>query len=221
MREAFIGIDVTDSGCGMSEEVQEHIFEPFYSTKPASRGTGLGLATVHGVIRQNGGTITVKSELGKGTRFEMVLPAVELHVDEAPDSNTIHEVPAKICVLVIEDDDTVRHTVSRFLTSSGFEVVTCRGLSDALEQLSNGHDIQLILSDVILEHESGPKTVAALRGHCPDAPVIFMSGHTHERVSKERVDLGGNAFIAKPFSRKELLGKVHEALDDTPGNGVD
>ena len=212
----FVELRVTDNGAGISASVITHIFEPFYSTKDASRGTGLGLATVYGIAKQNGGTVLVTSEEGKGAAFTVLFPRCDRAPSTAtpaplapPSINNAHET-----ILLVEDESTVLKVTARMLTTAGYQVHSAQTSLQAhelIKQESSG--IDLLLSDVILPEISGPQLANQLRRHIPDLRCLFMSGYTADALSSADNWNETTHFIAKPFTKPELLKKIQSTLD--------
>jgi signal transduction histidine kinase len=207
-------LTVSDTGCGMDRETQSHIFEPFFTTKDRNKGTGLGLASVYGTVRQSGGCITVSSKLGEGTTVQIYLPRVEgaAEVLEMP-----RVLPRSFkgveTVLVVEDDDAVRRMTREILMIKGYKVLDARSGADAL-YLMEGHKdtIDLVLTDVSMPgmkgHELGQRLVELHSG----VRLLYMSAYTEDAILDNGVLCPGMAFIEKPFSADELARKVREVL---------
>jgi len=214
---------VSDTGEGMSRATMERIFEPFFTTKPVGKGTGLGLATVYGIVTQAGGHITVYSEVGRGSTFRVYLPALPTPVTEAPDPAPAAESPAggAETILVCEDDDAVRQLVAHMLRREGYTVVTAADGEDALRR-SAAFDgtIHLLISDVIMPDINGRRLTETLLEQRPDLRTLYMSGYTADIIAHHGVLDDNVEFLAKPFSRRALLRRVREVLDgvrtDTP-----
>ncbi len=212
-------LTVTDTGCGMDPEVKEHIFEPFFTTKPAGKGTGLGLATVYGVVKQSGGHIWVESARGVGSRFEIYFPtvneAVTLHATPKP---TLYHARNAETVLLAEDEDAVRDLASQFLTSAGYNVLMADDGERALKLAQNySGKIDLLITDVVMPRMRGPELAARLKRERPDVKVIFMSGYIdHDTISGE-YPIDDSDFVQKPFSRGLLVQKTaHVLRDESP-----
>ncbi len=211
----WVLLSVSDTGCGISEEIRPRIFEPFFTTKDETRGTGLGLSTVYGIIRQNGGTITVESAVDRGTTFKIYLPRVE---ESAADPGKIpeSELPSGKgeSVLVVEDDDAVREMTADTLRVLGYRVTAAENAEKALglfEERDGGFD--LVLSDVVMPGMNGPKMVAAILEKNPDMKILYMSGYAENTIMKHGVPKQGMHFLSKPFRSGELAAKVREILD--------
>ena len=210
---SYVMLAVSDNGIGMDAEVQSHIFEPFFTTKEQGKGTGLGLATVYGIIRQNGGYVSVYSQLGAGATFRIYLPRVE----NVPVPRTLPTVSPRggtETILVAEDEPAVRNLTRRILESHGYMVMTASGAEEALE-MSRGFKgpIHLLLTDVIMPGMSGPQLADRMASERKDARVLFMSGYTDTAISHHGVLEPGIWFLQKPFSPVGLAEKVREVLD--------
>ncbi len=212
----YISISVTDNGSGMSDEVKEHLFEPFFTTKDDHRGSGLGLATSYGSVRQSGGQILVKSRLGHGTTVTIYLPRVPapppLAYKRPADKNLPNGTET---ILVLEDDVSVRHISVRVLRSLGYEVMEAANGEDAKQLISthSPHKIHLLLTDMVMPQMSGRHFADWLRFSNPETRVLFISGyleeslHPHDRRDHEMF------FLQKPFDSEQLAVKVREVLD--------
>ncbi len=208
----YVLIAISDRGMGMSPSVMEHAFEPFFSTKPVGKGTGLGLATVHGAVKQNGGHVGVYSEIDRGTTIKVYLPAVD---EAAPvvDSSPPVEVSARETVLVVEDEPLVRDLTVRLLASAGFTVLQAPSGEQALLVASEfDGDIHLLVSDVVMPKMSGPALADELVRTRPTMKVLFVSGYTDQAIVHHGVLAQGVEFLAKPFGRDKLLGRVRKIL---------
>lgn len=210
-------IKVTDSGCGIPKENLTRIFEPFFTTKEVGEGTGLGLATVYGIIRQTDGFLDVESKVGKGTSFVIYLPRAT-ETEEEEEDNDATETEAKDltgteCILLVEDEDAVRTFSQRALTNKGYDVIAADCGDSALELLDENKDqkIDLLVTDVVMPGIDGPTLAQRMRQDSPDLRIIFMSGYTEDRLKDH---MGDNIFfLPKPFTLKQLAEKVKEVLD--------
>ena len=211
----YVLVAVSDTGVGMTPEVQAHIFEPFFTTKGPERGTGLGLATVYGIVKQSGGNIWVYSEPGRGATFKVYLPRAEgdppgtLVVDPPPPPQRGHET-----VLLVEDDDKVREVVSLALREAGYGVLEARGGASALA-LAAAHQtrVHLIITDLVMPGMSGRELVDRFRAKHPETRALFMSGYT-DATAHQRGGLPPDAaFIQKPFAPSSLARKVRDVLE--------
>jgi nitrogen-specific signal transduction histidine kinase/CheY-like chemotaxis protein len=210
-------LTVRDTGHGMSDEVQAHLFEPFFTTKEQGQGSGLGLSTVFGIVRRNGGHICVESHKGEGTSFEIYLPRDRAIKDEIPAQFLWAEMAASTMeretVLVVEDDVGVRHMATRVLVSYGYHVLEAEGGPEAL-QISEQYEkpIHLLLADVVMPQMNGRQLVNRLRGQRPGIPVLYISGWADNAIMQLDVLPPNTAFLPKPFSVEELILKVRALM---------
>ncbi len=212
-----VQVEVEDTGSGMTTEVLQRVFEPFFTTKELGYGTGLGLATVYGLVRQAGGHIAVRSTLGEGTTFIVRLPRV---ADAAPTpvaSNRGEAIGGPETILLVEDDDGVRTFSERVLRQSGYNVRVARSGVEA-ETLASSMDAapDLLFSDVIMPGMSGPQLAEQLQRRWPALRTLFASGYTEDRLDTSRLD-GATTFLAKPYGRQQLLDTVRSVLDAAKG----
>jgi two-component system cell cycle sensor histidine kinase/response regulator CckA len=214
----YVCIAVTDTGCGMSPEVLARVFEPFFTTKESGKGTGLGLATVYGIVKQSGGHITVYSEVSHGTTFKIYLPLTEEPVS-APDIVALGDfVPAGTeTILLVEDEDSLREVTRLYLVNKGYFVSTAANAEaavTAVERESRG--IDLLLTDVVLPGTSGVDLAQRLTAHNPQLRVLFMSGYTADAIVHHGGHAADFAFLSKPFSLSTLAKKIRSVLDARP-----
>jgi CheY-like chemotaxis protein len=208
-------LSVQDTGSGMSDHTLHHLFEPFFTTKERGKGTGLGLATVYGIVQQSGGTVAAQSELGKGSRFTLSLPCAE-PAEASPSATAAEPQPPKGgngTVLVVEDEAAVRKLVTRVLRGAGYEVLEAFGGAVAV-QLARNHpgQIHLIVVDVVMPGMNGRETAEAIAKVRPGIPALFISGYTDEIIARHGVLEAGVQLLAKPFTSRELLGRVQQLL---------
>jgi CheY-like chemotaxis protein len=207
---------VSDTGCGMTPETQAHIFEPFFTTKEIGKGTGLGLATVYGIVKQSGGAIGVYSEVGRGTTFRVYLPSVS---DPAPRAKAVRGsaefARGSEHILLVEDESLVRELITKILTSCGYTVIAASEPREAIP-LAEAASIDLLLTDTVMPHMSGPELAAYLTPRRPDMRVLFMSGYAGSHVVHGGGLPDGSAFLSKPFTAEALANKVREVLDRAP-----
>lgn len=212
----YVRLRVSDTGAGMDKVTLDHVFEPFFTTKPRGQGTGLGLATVYGIVTQAGGTIDVYSEQGLGTRVSVLLPAT----DQAPTAAVaIPDAPrarASETVLVVEDSDDLREIVDRILTQSGYQVMVASNGAAALEMARGyaGH-IDLLLTDVIMPHMQGNELAPRLIEVRPDLRVLYMSGFAQPALGANGTLAPAVALMDKPFNEPTLLARVRQVLEAT------
>lgn len=209
----YVLVSVEDTGCGMDEATKSRIFDPFFTTKPVGRGTGLGLSSVYGIVKQSAGIIAVDSQPGEGTKFRIYLPSVDAQVEEARVAAQNPEAGSE-SILLVEDEDAVRDITAQGLQRLGYHVI-CAKNAGAAKQICAQHDtsIDVLLTDVIMPDMNGPQLARALKTVRPEMRVLFMSGYTHDSLmecgfSTESVDL-----INKPFTFDQLHRKLREVLD--------
>jgi PAS domain S-box-containing protein len=211
----YVHLAVSDTGVGMSEEIRTRVFEPFFTTKEKGRGTGLGLATVYGIVKQSGGYIWVSSTPRAGATFNIYLPRVdEKPLPVVPNLQVRSEYPRGTeTVLLLEDDDSLRQVTCEFLTASGYNVLQA-GRGEAAIDLANQHRgaIPLIVSDVVLPEMSGPSAVSKLQVLHPEMQVLYVSGYAEVPVAQQLI-AEGTIVMPKPVSRMDLLKKVNEMLN--------
>jgi PAS domain S-box-containing protein len=219
----FVRITVSDTGCGMAPETLERLFEPFFTTKPVGKGTGLGLATVYGIVEQNRGFIEVQSRVGRGTVFCVHLPRHEEAGEPARDleEGATEQVPGGgETVLLVEDDPAILNIVTLMLGQLGYRLLVANSPSKAIELVKRSHGgIDLLITDVIMPEMNGRDLVDHLTREYPGLKAIFMSGYTADIIARHGVLEGGINFIQKPFSWKDLAHRVRNVLDSrlTPG----
>ncbi|MBH0236887.1 cell cycle histidine kinase CckA [Methylobrevis albus] len=214
----YVLIDVADTGTGMTADVMEKIFEPFFSTKEVGKGTGLGLSTVYGIVKQTGGYIYPESELGKGTTFRIFLPRHIPVAEEAP-KKVVEPTPAlsdltgTATILLVEDEEAVRAFAARALASRGYTVHEAGSGTEALEVMERtGGNIDLVVSDVVMPEMDGPSLLRELRKTRPDLKIIFVSGYAEDAFKKNLPENEKFHFLPKPFSLKQLATTVKETL---------
>ena len=207
----YVSLSVADTGIGMSPEVRERIFEPFFTTKGQGKGTGLGLATVYGVVHQSGGTIQVTSEVGKGSTFRVLMPQVTKAVEGATASETQRSVGSET-ILLVEDESALRDMTARMLESAGYRVVTAQSGTDALELLKEYPEIALVITDVVMPGMSGSDLAQEVSARRPNLHVLFVSGYTDDKLGPVLTSHGAN-FLPKPFTVAALTRKVRQVID--------
>jgi two-component system cell cycle sensor histidine kinase/response regulator CckA len=211
----YVMIAVSDTGIGMDAETKSHLFEPFFTTKTPGKGTGLGLATAYGIVKQSDGYIWVYSEPGQGTTFKIYLPRVEEIVEPKPASPSTSLLPAgSETILLVEDEEGVRRLVRTILGAQGYTVLEATDGAAALGLLER-HDgpIHLVLTDVVMPGLSGPELSCRVADIRPAARVLFMSGYTEDAMIRHGVLAKGTILLEKPFTPSSLLRKVREVLD--------
>ena len=211
----YVLLSVTDNGTGMSPEVQSRIFEPFYTTKPKGHGTGLGLATVYGIVKQSSGYIWVYSEAGKGTTFKIYLPRTDeaLQPKELVPSNLTKSLASLTgSVLLVEDDPAVRNLTHMFLEEAGLSVIEAASAEDALDMSRwKRDDLRLLVTDLMLPGKDGVSLATELLSRFPELKVILISGYT-EHGLPDPMSVKGAKFLSKPFSRCELIERAVSLL---------
>ena len=217
----YVQLVFTDTGTGMDAETQAHIFEPFFTTKERGKGTGLGLATSYGVVKQSNGYIWVYSERGKGTTFQICLPRVEAAVQaESPEKCQPRSWQGEETILLVEDEDSLRTVTRDLLLQNGFEVLEADGGLQGLESAQRHHGpIHLLLTDVVMSVINGPTLAEKLAASHPEMKVLYMSGYTDYVIGRNGNLESGTHLLAKPYTRETLLRKVRAVLDlDTVTN---
>ncbi|HEY4951161.1 MAG TPA: CHASE4 domain-containing protein [Candidatus Acidoferrales bacterium] len=214
----YVMLTVSDSGIGMDAATQARIFEPFFTTKSQGRGTGLGLATVYGVVKQSGGYVWVYSEVGHGTTFKVYLPMVQAPVEKkAPEKPESGHEPGTETILFVEDEQSVRELVREYLTARGYQVLDAGDGVEALKIASTHKGkIHLLITDVVMPRLSGRELAARLAATRSDLKVLYISGYTDDSVFRHGVLEGGMAFLQKPFNLKALATKIRGILDGVP-----
>ncbi|MGB4785182.1 MAG: ATP-binding protein, partial [Candidatus Acidiferrum sp.] len=209
---------VTDNGCGMDEETQSRIFEPFYTTKELGKGTGLGLATVYGIIKQSGGFIWVYSEPGQGTSFKVYLPRIDKPTTPPPSINTPAELrKGTETILLVENAEPLRTLAKEFLKGGGYAVLEAENGKEALQiAISFGGTIHLLLTDVIMPGMGGKQLALHLSGLRPATRVLYMSGYPNDGIVHSGILATGVVLLEKPFTREILLRRVRQVLDESP-----
>lgn len=210
----YLMLAVSDNGTGMDEATRMRIFEPFFTTKELGKGTGLGLATVYGIVKQSGGDIWVYSEPGRGTTFKIYFPSAEQKL-EAVQERKAELLPARrqgITILLAEDDQIMRRVTKKMLEEHGYKVIEADGGQSALHVIRADHTrIDLLLTDVVMKGMSGPELVLQLMDSHPEMKVVYMSGYTGELIANQGVD-SGIRLLEKPFTRASLLQVIDAAL---------
>jgi len=211
----YILLAVADTGDGMDESIKANLFEPFFTTKELGKGTGLGLATVYGIIKQCGGQITVESQLGHGSTFKIYLPQVEEEtVTVVPEPESLPLLSGNEIVLLVEDDKTVRNLACRILRSSGYAVLEASNGAEALRRCEQHYGpLHLLLIDVVMPQMSGREVAQRLTRSRPELKVLYMSGYTDDSILRHGVLDEEIAFLHKPFTPEALTRKVREVLD--------
>ena len=205
---------VTDTGIGMDAETQAHIFEPFFTTKEKGKGTGLGLATVYGVVKQSGGFVWVYSEPNQGTTFKIYLPCAE-GIASAKERPTL-ETPRRgsETVLLVEDEKGVRELTCEYLEANGYSVMMAENGDQAIEIASkHAGNIHLLLTDVVMPGMSGRELAVKIEAIRPGIKVLYMSGYTDQAIVHHGILAADAVVLQKPFTLNSLAGKLRQALD--------
>jgi CheY-like chemotaxis protein len=212
----WVELSVGDSGCGMDAETKARIFEPFFTTKPAGRGTGLGLATVFGIVKQAGGFLDVDSEVGVGTTFRLFFPvadeaAVAAASPEAP------AAPATSCggetLLLVEDEEEIRELAIIMLEGKGYHVIPAADAEEAIVKAEQyGGGIQALITDVVMPRINGVQLAEILAKKLPTLRILFVSGHCRESVSTEALSSNRAEYLQKPYRSDTLIAAVQQVL---------
>ncbi len=211
----YVVLAASDTGSGMDGATVARIFEPFFTTKEIGKGTGLGLATVYGIVKQSAGHILVYSELGHGTTFKIYLPSADHKIGLAsqPEEETVSPKRHGTTILLVEDDELMRGLTSQMLREHGYDVIEADDGKSALESVAtHSGPIDLLLTDVVMRRMSGPELVERLSATNPTLKVVFMSGYTGELIAEREVLKRGITLLEKPFSRTALLNTIHTTL---------
>jgi nitrogen-specific signal transduction histidine kinase/CheY-like chemotaxis protein len=214
---SYVLLRVSDTGEGMSDEVQRHVFEPFFTTKAPGKGTGLGLATVYGVVTQSGGQITFRSRPGVGTSFEILLPRSVEQQSQVPLERP--RAPRRVTetVLVVEDDAAAREVTVRALREAGYRALVAVDARQALHVFGAADGgVDLLVTDLVMPGGTGKDVAEALRACQPSLRVLYVSGYTQDIIVHQGVLDAGVAFLPKPFTPSALLAKIGEVLDGAP-----
>jgi two-component system cell cycle sensor histidine kinase/response regulator CckA len=208
-------ISVADTGCGMDEETQKKIFEPFYTTKEVGKGTGLGMAIIYGIVKQHNGYINIYSEPGNGTTFRVYLPLLTEEKNDVYDTRNYEPPKGGIeTILLVEDDVTVRELHRMILEEAGYTIIEAIDGQDALAKfMEHQSAIDLLTTDVIMPKIDGKRLFLEIQRFCPEIKVLFMSGYTKDIVIEKGILDDESNFIAKPVTSSDLLVKVRNILD--------
>ena len=218
---AYVMLAVTDTGCGMDRDTQSHLFEPFFTTKDQSKGMGLGLSTLYGIVKQNEGYVVVTSRPGQGTRFKIYLPAVQENIGELnPVKVCAGPYPGAEVILLVEDQELVRHFVGELLRSWGYTVLEASNGNEALSTSKRQKGpIGLMVTDVEMPEMSGRELASHLSPLRPEMKVLFMSGYTMETFGQDGMAQAGTEFLQKPFTATALMSKLKDLLGAGPPSG--
>jgi nitrogen-specific signal transduction histidine kinase/ActR/RegA family two-component response regulator len=219
----YITLSIADTGIGMSEETLSHVFEPFFTTKSAGRGTGLGLATAYGIVRQSGGAIRILSEPGKGTVARIYLPMAEEKRAVPAEEVPVQVAPTGVeTILLVEDETRVRKLILDVLRSRGYQVLEATRGEEAIRLAKqHGPEIDMALVDVVMPEMSGPDLVRQIVPLCPKLRVLYMSGYTDEAILHHGIAESSVAFLQKPFLPDVLARRVREVLDGLTNHAME
>ncbi len=213
---SYVMIAISDTGCGMDEEIQKQIFDPFFTTKEVGKGTGLGLSMVYGIVKQSEGNIFVYSEPNHGTTFKIYFPRIEeSSISPRQETDSYHLYKGNETILLVEDEEIVRQFISRILEEAGYQVLKAAYGGEALQISETFSDpIHLLLTDVIMPHMSGRELTESIIPHRPSIKVIYMSGYTDDAIGQHGILEEGIEFMQKPFTPTTLLQKIRNILDN-------
>jgi CheY-like chemotaxis protein len=208
----YVQVVVSDTGSGMTRDVLQHAFDPFFTTKPKGEGTGLGLATVYGIVTEAGGTVTLYSEQGLGTTVNLYLPALRSNPSTyEADSGAVTGPGEGRVVLIVEDEEGIRKVAERILGRNGYVVLAASTGAEALE-LAASHRVDLLLTDVVMPQMSGPELAAQIRAIVPQLPVLYMSGYSRGVLEPQGAVEEGVGLVQKPFTEQVLMQRIEGAL---------
>jgi CheY-like chemotaxis protein len=211
----YVVLSITDTGIGMSDTTQEHIFEPFFSTKTETGGTGMGLAVVYGIVKYHEGIITVDSQGGEGTTFTLYFPARKKIETEKASAPKAVKSGGKRNILLVDDERLVLEMWGDFLSSQGFEVITAQGGDEAISLFRSRRDeIDLVILDYIMPRMNGKEVLVRLKKIDPAVKILFCSGYSEDGKAKEIITEGAEGFIQKPAQLSDLHRKIREILGD-------
>ena len=215
----YIMLTIEDTGCGMDLKTQARIFDPFFTTKELGKGTGLGLATVYGIVKQTGGYIWVYSEVGHGTVFRVYLPRVGTAPPKAErEPLPLEELHGSETILVAEDSESLREMAEEYLESIGYTVLSAVSGEKALQRAKDFQGpIHLLLTDVVMPEMSGPELANHMSSLRPGVKIIFTSGYTDDAMARQGILDQNVAFIQKPYRPKALAKKIRQVLNGSPG----
>jgi CheY-like chemotaxis protein len=210
----YVLLTVTDTGAGMDKDTLEHIFEPFYTTKAAGEGTGLGLAMVHGIVRLHGGHIRCYSEPGRGTTFRIYLPALTLHEDMEPAPVRPMPLGGSETILLVDDEEHIRDLCSRILTKAGYKVIAASNGKEALDVYERrGDEIGLVVLDLMMPEMGGKHCLEGLLTLNSSVKAVIASGHSAGGPVEDALAAGAKGFVNKPYDIRQVLEVVRRALD--------
>jgi PAS domain S-box-containing protein len=218
----YIEISVSDTGLGMDETTRQHLFEPFFTTKEVGKGTGLGLATVFGIIKQNSGHVNAYSELGQGSVFRVYLRPTDQPIEQQTHVASTEAITGSETILLVEDENQLRTVMKMYLESLGYSVIAASNGNEAMRLLgTNGSNVALLVTDVVMPGSSGGTLAQQVLQKKPGLPVLFMSGYTDDAMLRHGFEEGTFPFLRKPFSLHELVAKIREILDTSQPRAAD
>ncbi|HET9425782.1 MAG TPA: ATP-binding protein [Gemmatimonadaceae bacterium] len=220
LRGPHVLVTVSDTGVGMSPETAAKVFEPFFTTKGFGKGTGLGLATVHGIIEQSGGRVSLESAPGRGTTFYIRLPRITDSEPAAPAAAPEPELRGSETILLVDDNEELRRVVKRMLSRAGYRVIEAASGAAAIAHLDRGSDVEIVLSDVMMPEMNGKAVVDAVRQRHRGVKLLLMSGYNYDTALRGMAQRGDVAFIEKPFTAEKLLQKLREVLGQPQERGT-
>jgi CheY-like chemotaxis protein len=217
----YVALAITDTGMGMDAETTAHLFEPFFTTKAPGKGTGLGLATAYGIVKQGGGSIAIDSEPGRGTTAKIYLPSAEFkEVADVTQAPALTSLMGTETILVLEDEPRVRKLICEVLLGRGYHVLEAVRGEEAIRKATDfGGTIHLLLTDVVMPEMSGPQAVEQIRAVYPAIKVLYVSGYTDEAILHHGIQATDQAFLQKPFLPDTLARKVREVLNSFASAG--
>jgi two-component system, cell cycle sensor histidine kinase and response regulator CckA len=207
---AYSVLEVNDSGVGMTPEILDQLFDPFFTTKEKGKGTGLGLATVYGIVKQSGGDISVRSVVGEGSSFRIVLP--QASDQDASGVDSVRPGGGTECVLLVEDEDAVRALVRETLRRYGYEVTDAADADEARDALESLRP-DILVTDIVMPGLGGHELATLVRERHPTVAVLYMSGYSDDAIVRSTLADPRSVFLQKPFGAETLARKVREALD--------
>jgi two-component system cell cycle sensor histidine kinase/response regulator CckA len=210
----YVALRVRDTGLGMDDETQQRIFEPFFTTKPPGQGTGLGLSTAYGIVKQSGGYIGVESAPGEGTTFTILLPRVFAPAEQLAPATPEGASSARGNVLLVEDEAAVREATKRMLRKFGFGVVESKNGAEALAAWNDAGTIDVVLTDVVMPMMGGVELAKRLRERHPGLRIVFMSGYTQGTLDPAAMEGDATRFLPKPFTAEQLIGTLSALIEE-------
>lgn len=211
---SYVMLAISDTGCGMTEEIKSHIFEPFFTTKERGKGTGLGLSTVYGIVKQSGGDIRVESSPKKGSTFRLYFPRADEPIKDIHPAATSKSKTGSETVLLVDDNDVVRSAIKGCLQMNGYTVLEARHGQEALKVWDAHNDpIHLLITDVVMPFMNGQQLAHILNSRHPDLRILFLSGYSGEEIMPEQLSIPSAEFLKKPISMEVLMRKIRELLD--------